>query len=127
MPSSTTLLLKILLSGIVGIALVAAGVVCGYYFVGVPQLPEVPVQSGEIPGNLELLSARLAQYRAEAAQYRGEADALRSLVMLLIGLGSLYAIALGVAQYVSAEQTVKRADQSISDAILRSEKPSLFA
>lgn len=122
MHASTTLLIKILAAAIVSVALVAAGVVFGYYLTSAPQPPEVTVRSPALSGEVDLLSARLAEYRAEAAQYKGEADALRSLIMLLIGLGSLYAIALGVAQYVNAEQTAKRANESINDAILRSEK-----
>jgi tetratricopeptide (TPR) repeat protein len=112
-------LIKILVAAIVVVALVATGVVFGY-LIAPSQLPEVT--GAPASSDVELVSARLAQYRAEAAQYKGEADALRSLIMLLIGLGSLYAIALGVAQYVNAEQTAKRADQSINDAITRSEK-----
>ena len=124
MQASTTLLIKILAAALVTVALVAAGVVCGYYLIGAaaPQPPEVIVRSPALSGEVDMLSARLAQYRAEAAQYKGEVDALRSLVMLLIGLGSLYAIALGIAQYVNAEQTAKRANDSINDAIARSEK-----
>jgi tetratricopeptide (TPR) repeat protein len=63
-----------------------------------------------------LLAAQVAQYRAEAAQYRAESEAVGRYAIVLIGLGSLYAIALAAAQYVSVERSVKRAEEIVTHA-----------
>src|SRR5687768_17152123 len=89
---------KILLAGVVvsGLALLVVIVV----FVTEPFVLPTPVG----------LSADVVKNQLDT--YRAQADILQKLVTTLIGLSSLYAIGLGISNYLTAQQFVDRMQKS---------------
>lgn len=66
--------------------------------------------------DINTASIRLDTLTQRLASYERELDAVNRVATALIGLASLYALALGVSQYLSTDYAVKRLDRAIADA-----------
>ncbi len=94
-----------------------------------PPAPAPPAATQDADATAAALTTQLAQDRVELdaygkqlATYEKELDTLNKLAAVLIGLGALYAIVLGVAQYQTLKDNIERADKAIDDARERSER-----
>jgi tetratricopeptide (TPR) repeat protein len=67
----------------------------------------------EVPAPPREISPQEAILREKLNSYEKSAEDLKSLVSLLLGLSSLYALSLGVASYIGVQDAKDRADQTV--------------
>jgi tetratricopeptide (TPR) repeat protein len=98
------------ISWVLGTATIAAALVLAFDVMLQPWMWNRYV---EVPAPPRGISQQEALLREKLNSYEKSAEDLKSLVSLLLGLSSLYALSLGVASYIGVQEAKDRADKTV--------------